>query len=66
MAKAKHKKVKVTLVKSPIGRHYKQKRTLEALGLRRLHRSVIHEVSPSVEGMLNKVSHLVTVEPAEK
>ena len=55
-------KIKVTQVKSKIGRLKNQKRTLEALGLRRLNQSVEHEATPSIVGMVNKVSHLVSVE----
>ncbi|MEN8777219.1 50S ribosomal protein L30 [Polaribacter sp. WD7] len=55
-------KIKVTQVKSQIGRLKNQKRTLEALGLRRLNQTVEHEATPSIVGMVNKVSHLVSVE----
>ena len=55
-------KIKVTQVKSQIGRLKNQKRTLEALGLRRLNQSVEHEATQSIVGMVNKVSHLVSVE----
>ena len=55
-------KIKVTQVKSQIGRLKNQKRTLEALGLRRLNQTVEHEATPSIVGMVNKVSHLVYVE----
>ncbi|WP_159951452.1 50S ribosomal protein L30 [Polaribacter septentrionalilitoris] len=55
-------KIKVTQVKSQIGRLKNQKRTLEALGLRRLNQSVEHEATPSIVGMVDKVSHLVSVE----
>ena len=54
-------KIKVTQVKSQIGRLKNQKRTLEALGLRRLNQTVEHEATPSIVGMVNKVSHLVSV-----
>ena len=55
-------RIKVTLVKSQIGRLQNQKRTLEALGLRRMHQSVEHDATPSIIGMVNKVKHLVSVE----
>jgi large subunit ribosomal protein L30 len=55
-------KIKVTQVKSQIGRLKNQKRTLEALGLRRMNQSVEHEATPSIVGMVNRVSHLVSVE----
>ena len=58
-------KIKVTQVKSQIGRLKNQKRTLEALGLRRMNQSVEHEATPSIVGMVNKVSHLVSVEESK-
>lgn len=54
--------VKITQVKSTIKRHKKQKATMYALGLRKMNRTVQHEASPQVEGMIAKVRHLVTVE----
>ncbi len=65
MAKAKakaSKKLKVTLVRSPIGYSVKQKRTVRALGLRRLHQTVEHMDTPTVRGMIHSVVHLVRVE----
>ena len=55
-------KVKVTQVKSTIDRPYKQKRTIEALGLGKLHKSVEHELTPQIQGMIDKVDHLIHVE----
>ena len=55
-------KLKVTLVKSGIGYSQNQKRTLRALGFRRLNQSVVHEDSGSVRGMIIKVRHLLKVE----
>lgn len=55
-------KVKITQVKSSIDRSHKQKNTLKALGLRKMNQTVVKEVSPQIEGMIAKVSHLVTVE----
>lgn len=52
----------ITLVKSGIGYRIDQKRTLKALGLRRLNQSVTHTDSGSIRGMINKVRHLVKVE----
>ena len=59
---AKAKKLRVTLVKSSIGNPWPQKRTVKALGFRRLNQTVIHPDNPSVRGMIFKVSHLVEVE----
>ena len=54
--------LKITQVKSAIRRTGRQKRTLEALGLRRLHQTVVHEETPQIRGMIEKVHHLVKVE----
>ncbi len=56
------KKIKVTQVKSKIGRLKNQKRTLEALGLRKINQTVEHDASPAILGMVNTVKHLVSVE----
>ena len=61
-AAKKDKRLHITLTKSPIGYSYKQKRTLRALGLRRMNQMVVQEDTPVVRGMIAKVSHLVTVE----
>ena len=55
-------RLKITLVKSPIGYSKRQKRTVRALGLRRLNSSVEHEDVATIRGMAAKISHLVTVE----
>lgn len=55
-------KIKITQVKSGIDRSEKQKRTLKALGLKKLHASVEVEATPQVMGMVEKVHHLVKVE----
>jgi len=55
-------KVRVKLVKSKIGRNSKQKATLEALGLTKIGSQVEHNTTPQVEGMINKVKHLVEIE----
>ncbi|WP_280985170.1 MULTISPECIES: 50S ribosomal protein L30 [Dysgonomonas] len=53
--------IKIKQVKSRIGMPIDQKRTLDALGLRKLNRIVEHEATPSILGMINKVKHLVTI-----
>lgn len=58
-------KLKVTQVRSGIGRSKDQRATLEGLGLRGPHKTVILQDSVSVRGMIRKVSHLVTVESAD-
>jgi len=55
-------KIRVTQVKSQIGRLKNQKLTLEALGLRKINQTVEHNATPAVLGMVNKVQHLVSVE----
>ncbi len=55
-------KLSITLVKSGIGYTEDQKNTLKALGLRRMHQTVVQNDSAAVRGMVNKVRHLVTVE----
>lgn len=59
------KKLRITYVKSSIGYSVRHKDTIRALGLRRLHQSVIQEDSPSLRGMLAKVNHLVTIEEVQ-
>ena len=55
-------KVKVTLVKSTIGATKRQKRTVQALGLRKINSSAEHNATPQIMGMIRKVNHLVKVE----
>ena len=57
-------KVRITQVKSKIGQSERHRGTLRALGLRKIGRSVEHEESPVLAGMLRKVLHLVKVEEA--
>ena len=58
-------KLKVTLVRSGINRPQLQKETIRGLGLTRMHKAVTLNDTPAIRGMIRKVSHLVTVEPAE-
>jgi len=55
-------KIKITQVRSGIGSDKTQKATLIALGIKKLNRSVEHEVTPQIMGMVNKLHHLVIVE----
>jgi large subunit ribosomal protein L30 len=57
-------KLKVTLVRSGIGRPERQRRTLKGLGLTKLQRSVVLEDTAAIRGMIRKVQHLVRVEAA--
>jgi large subunit ribosomal protein L30 len=55
-------RLRITLVKSPVGNRREQKRTVRALGLRKMHQTVELGDTPTIRGMVNKVGHLVTVE----
>ncbi|MFP4621377.1 MAG: 50S ribosomal protein L30 [Bacteroidales bacterium] len=55
-------KLKVTQIKSKIGSTKRQKRNLEALGIKRINHTVEKEDTPQIRGMINKVDHLVQVE----
>jgi len=59
-------KLRITWVKSGIGYAQEQRRTLRALGLRRLNQRVEQEDSPSIRGMVAKVKHLVKVEEVKE
>ena len=54
-------KVAVTQIRSTINRPQRQKLTVKALGLGKINKTVEHEATPQILGMINKVSHLVTV-----
>lgn len=56
--------LKITKTKSTIKRPYQQKRTMEALGLRRMGQTNVIEDTPQVRGMIDKVRHLISVEEA--
>ncbi len=58
------RRLKITLIRSSLGYRESQRLTVESLGLRRIHQSVLHYDSPSIQGMLHKVGHLITVEEA--
>jgi len=58
-------KLKVTQVRSGIGRPSDQRLTLRGLGLTRMHKSVVLKDTDAIRGMIRKVQHLVAVEPAE-
>lgn len=57
-------KVKITQVRSLIGRPEVQKRTIAALGLGKMNRTVEKELNPAMQGMINTVKHLLVVEEA--
>lgn len=54
--------LKVTLTRSVIGRPEVQRKVVQALGLKKMHQTVEHKDNSAIRGMINKVSHLVTVE----
>ena len=58
-------KLHVTYKKSAIGYTERQKKTIQALGLRRLNQTVEHEDTPEIRGMIAKVSHLVEVKEVQ-
>ena len=55
-------KLKITQIRSTIGRKPNHKRTIKALGLGRIRKSVVHSDTPQIRGMVRSVSHLVQVE----
>lgn len=55
-------KLKITLTCSLIGRTQRQRRTVQTLGLKKINDSIVREDTPAVRGMINKISHIVTVE----
>jgi len=57
-------KIKITQTGSPIGRKPGQKATLKALGLDKMNRSNVVEDTPSIRGMVDKVAHMLKIEPA--
>lgn len=61
-AAKKDRLLRITLVRSPIGCSFMQKRTVRALGLRRMHQVVEQQDTPVIQGMVFKVKHLVAVE----
>ncbi len=56
------KKVKVKLIRSTIGRLPSQKKTVKALGLRKINHVVEKELNPAIQGMIDTVAHLVEIE----
>lgn len=62
MAKAKAKKVKVTLIRSTIAQKPEKVATVRSLGLKKINSTVEHDATPAIMGMIAAVSHLVKVE----
>ncbi|AKI97904.1 50S ribosomal protein L30 [Kosmotoga pacifica] len=59
------KKLKIRLKRSVIGFNYRQRRTVKALGLKKVNSEVIHEDSPQIRGMVKSIKHLLSVEEIE-
>ena len=57
--------LKVTLTRRKIGRPEKQRKVVQALGLKKMHQTVEHKDNAAIRGMINKISHLVTVEESK-
>ncbi len=54
-------KIKIQQTRSRIGRPKDQKRTLDALGLKKMNQVVEHNLTPQIKGMLNKINHLIKI-----
>ena len=54
-------KIKIQQIRSRIGRPKDQKRTLDALGLKKMNQIVEHNLTPQIQGMLNKINHLIKI-----
>ena len=54
-------KIKIQQTRSRIGRSKDQKRTLDALGLKKMNQVVEHNLTPQIQGMLNKINHLIKI-----
>ena len=54
-------KLTIKLTRSKIGKNEKQRRTIEALGLRKIGQTVEHEDTPQIRGMIDKVSHMIEI-----
>jgi large subunit ribosomal protein L30 len=65
-AAAQTKRLRITWIKSTIGYSQDQRGTVRALGLHRLHQSVMHDDTPVIRGMATKVRHLVQVEEVDE
>ena len=60
------RKLKVTQIRSSIGNKIKAKRTIEALGIKRMNHTVVHDDTPQIRGMIFTVKHMVRVEETEE
>jgi large subunit ribosomal protein L30 len=60
------KKLRITQVRSGVGRQFKHRRTLEALGFKKHQQTIEHDDTPAIRGMVRQVWHLVSVEEVEE
>ncbi|UJL46562.1 50S ribosomal protein L30 [Virgibacillus sp. NKC19-16] len=58
-------KLEITLTRSVIGGKEKQRKTVQALGLKKIRQSVVHEDTPAIRGMVDQVAHLLTVKEVQ-
>lgn len=58
--------LKITLTRSPIGFNAKQRRTVEALGLTKMHKTVVRPDNAQIRGMVRAIQHMVTVETVDE
>jgi large subunit ribosomal protein L30 len=65
VAEKQAKKLRITQVRSGIGRQGKHRRTLLALGIKRHQHSVIHEDTPAIRGMINQIGYLLDVQEVD-
>jgi len=66
VAKKKSKKLKITQVRSGIGRQEGHRRTLRALGIKRHQQSVVHDDTPAIQGMISQISYMLDVKEVEE
>jgi len=60
------KRLKITQIKSAVGKNIKDKRTLKALGIRRMHHTVVQDDSAVIRGMINSIPYLLKTEEIEE
>ncbi|WP_373894613.1 50S ribosomal protein L30 [Virgibacillus natechei] len=58
-------KLEITLTRSVIGGKERQRKTVQALGLKKIRQSVVHEDTPAIRGMVDQVAHLLTVKEVQ-
>jgi large subunit ribosomal protein L30 len=66
VAKKKTRQLKITQVRSGIGRQEGHRRTLRALGIKRHQQSVVHDDTPAIQGMIKKISYMLDVKEVEE